>query len=178
MKSSQPIERRLQPVRTDGTHVLLLVCIEANSERINTSGSLIFLHSNQQDSGQYLAGTPDSSEFYITNYHHFKSYGNSTSIRPSPVVAGSDTRLREINRESLQLGQFRSMEEVIGGTEDLSNKFKSFRDDKSKVSKVRTAFKNNMRLIQSHCQYDTDCCKSRVCKFLEKPTIEMRLRIP
>lgn len=41
------------------------------------------------------------------------------------------------------------MEEVIGGTEDLSNKLKSFRDDKSKVSKVRTAFKNNMRLIQS-----------------------------
>lgn len=51
--------------------------------------------------------------------------------------------------KSLQLGQFRSMEEVIGGTEDLSNKFKSFRDDKSKVAKVRTALKNNMWLIQT-----------------------------
>jgi hypothetical protein len=51
--------------------------------------------------------------------------------------------------KSLQLRQFRSMEEVIGGTEDLSNKFKGFRDDKSKVAKVRTAFKNNMWLIQT-----------------------------
>ncbi|QKX60583.1 uncharacterized protein TRUGW13939_07728 [Talaromyces rugulosus] len=51
--------------------------------------------------------------------------------------------------KSLRLGQFRSMEEVIGGTEDLSNKFKGFRDDKSKVAKVRTAFKNNMWLIQT-----------------------------
>jgi fungal STAND N-terminal Goodbye domain len=50
---------------------------------------------------------------------------------------------------SLQLGQFRSMEDVMGGTEDLSNKFKGFRDDKSKVSKIRTAFKNNMWLIQA-----------------------------
>ncbi|KUL87948.1 hypothetical protein ZTR_03863 [Talaromyces verruculosus] len=51
--------------------------------------------------------------------------------------------------KSLRLGQFGSMEEVIGGTENLSNKFKSFRDDKSKVAKVRTAFKNNMWLIQT-----------------------------
>lgn len=51
--------------------------------------------------------------------------------------------------KSLRLGQFGSMEEVIGGTESLSNKFKGFRDDKSKVSKVRTAFKNNMWLIQT-----------------------------
>lgn len=49
----------------------------------------------------------------------------------------------------LQSGKFRSMDEVMGGTEDLSNKFKGFRDDKSKVSKVRTAFKNNMWLIQT-----------------------------
>lgn len=50
--------------------------------------------------------------------------------------------------QSLQLGKFRSMDDVMNGTEALSQKFKDFRDDKSKVSKVRTAFKNNMWLIQ------------------------------
>ncbi|KAJ5175269.1 uncharacterized protein N7482_001146 [Penicillium canariense] len=50
--------------------------------------------------------------------------------------------------KSLQLGHFRSMDDVMSGTESLSQKFKDFRDDKSKVSKVRTAFKNNMWLIQ------------------------------
>lgn len=45
--------------------------------------------------------------------------------------------------------QFGSMEQVMGATEELSNKFKGFRDDKSKVSKVRTAFKNNLWLIQT-----------------------------
>ncbi|EED16285.1 conserved hypothetical protein [Talaromyces stipitatus ATCC 10500] len=43
---------------------------------------------------------------------------------------------------------FTNMQDVMLGTEELSLKFKSFRDDKSKVSKMRTAFKNNMWLIQ------------------------------
>jgi hypothetical protein len=50
--------------------------------------------------------------------------------------------------KSLRLDQFRSMDAVMNGTESLSNKFKDFRDDKSKLAKVRTALKNNMWLIQ------------------------------
>ena len=51
--------------------------------------------------------------------------------------------------KSLRLAQFKSMEQVMVGTEDLSNRFKGFRDDKGKVAKVRTAFKNNLWLIQT-----------------------------
>ncbi|KIM98745.1 hypothetical protein OIDMADRAFT_57090 [Oidiodendron maius Zn] len=51
-------------------------------------------------------------------------------------------------KKSLRLEQFRSMDAIMNGTEGLSNKFKDFRDDKSKVAKVRTALKNNMWLIQ------------------------------
>ena len=51
-------------------------------------------------------------------------------------------------KKSLRLEQFRSMDAIMSGTEGLSNKFKDFRDDKSKVAKVRTALKNNMWLIQ------------------------------
>jgi len=40
------------------------------------------------------------------------------------------------------------MEELMKGTDNLLSKFKDFRDDKSKVVKVRTAFKNNLWLIQ------------------------------
>ncbi|GKZ86478.1 hypothetical protein AnigIFM56816_001706 [Aspergillus niger] len=50
--------------------------------------------------------------------------------------------------KNLRLGQFKSMDEVMAGTEGLSNNFSNFRSDKSKVSKMRTAFKNNMWLIQ------------------------------
>ncbi|RAH55365.1 hypothetical protein BO85DRAFT_522214 [Aspergillus piperis CBS 112811] len=50
--------------------------------------------------------------------------------------------------KGLRLGQFKSMDEVMAGTEGLSNKFSDFRSDKSKVGKMRTAFKNNMWLIQ------------------------------
>lgn len=49
----------------------------------------------------------------------------------------------------LGLGRFGSMDEAAEDTEKLSRKFKDFRDDKSKVSKLRTAFKNNMWLIQN-----------------------------
>lgn len=49
---------------------------------------------------------------------------------------------------SLRLGKFKSMDEIMAGTEDLSSKFKDFRSDESKVTKVRTALKNNMWLIQ------------------------------
>ncbi|KAL2832928.1 prion-inhibition and propagation-domain-containing protein [Aspergillus cavernicola] len=51
--------------------------------------------------------------------------------------------------KSLQLRLSRSMTEVMDGMEGLSNKFKDFRDDRSKVAKVRTAFKANMWLIQN-----------------------------
>ncbi|KAL6228985.1 hypothetical protein BDW75DRAFT_117664 [Aspergillus navahoensis] len=50
--------------------------------------------------------------------------------------------------KSLQMGQFRTMDQVMAGTENLSKNFTDFRSDGSKVSKVRTAFKNNMWLIQ------------------------------
>jgi hypothetical protein len=50
--------------------------------------------------------------------------------------------------KSLRLAQPRSMDEIMNGTEGLSNKFKDFRDDKSKVAKVRIALKNNMWLIK------------------------------
>ncbi|KAL4736694.1 prion-inhibition and propagation-domain-containing protein [Aspergillus similis] len=50
--------------------------------------------------------------------------------------------------KSLQLGQFRSMDQVMAGTENLSKNFSDFRSDGSKVAKVRTALKNNMWLIQ------------------------------
>jgi Ni,Fe-hydrogenase III large subunit len=49
---------------------------------------------------------------------------------------------------NLQLGGFRSMDEVMEGTEGQMIKFKDFRDNRGKASKVRTALKNNMWLIQ------------------------------
>ena len=50
--------------------------------------------------------------------------------------------------KNLKLGQFRSMNDVMTGTEGLATRFKDFRDDKSKMAKVRTALKNNMWIIQ------------------------------
>ncbi|CEJ61226.1 hypothetical protein PMG11_09763 [Penicillium brasilianum] len=50
--------------------------------------------------------------------------------------------------KSLRLGKFKTMDEIMSGTEGLSSKFKDFRSDESKVTKVRTALKNNMWLIQ------------------------------
>lgn len=50
--------------------------------------------------------------------------------------------------KSLRLGKFKTMDEIMTGTEGLSSKFKDFRSDESKVTKVRTALKNNMWLIQ------------------------------
>ncbi|RAH79096.1 hypothetical protein BO86DRAFT_367342 [Aspergillus japonicus CBS 114.51] len=50
--------------------------------------------------------------------------------------------------KNLKLGQFRSMNDVMAGTEGLATRFKDFRDDKSKMAKVRTALKNNMWIIQ------------------------------
>ncbi|GKZ25081.1 hypothetical protein AbraIFM66951_005288 [Aspergillus brasiliensis] len=50
--------------------------------------------------------------------------------------------------KSLRLGQFQTMDDVMAGTEGMSNNFSDFRSDKSKVGKMRTAFKNNMWLIQ------------------------------
>jgi len=51
--------------------------------------------------------------------------------------------------KSLKLAQFANMDEIMAGTENLSNNFKDFRSDNSKVTKMRTAFKNNMWLIQN-----------------------------
>ena len=51
-------------------------------------------------------------------------------------------------KKSLRLTQFRSVEDIMKGTEGLSNEFKEFRHDQSKSDKVRTAFKNNMWIVQ------------------------------
>ncbi len=50
-------------------------------------------------------------------------------------------------KNSLRLAPFRSIEEVMKGTDNLSNQFKDFRNDKSKTAHVRTVFKNNLGLI-------------------------------
>jgi hypothetical protein len=51
-------------------------------------------------------------------------------------------------KKSLKMGQWQSMQEVIQGTEAQVNNFKGFRHQGTKVDKVRTAFKNNLWLIQ------------------------------
>ncbi|KAL4951566.1 prion-inhibition and propagation-domain-containing protein [Aspergillus filifer] len=51
-------------------------------------------------------------------------------------------------KKSLHLAQFSSIDQIMKGTEGLSNEFKDFRHDRSKTDNVRTAFKNNMWLIQ------------------------------
>ncbi|QKX53640.1 uncharacterized protein TRUGW13939_00719 [Talaromyces rugulosus] len=50
--------------------------------------------------------------------------------------------------KSLHLSQFSSIDQIIKGTEGLSNEFKDFRHDPSKTDNVRTALKNNLWLIQ------------------------------
>ncbi|OQD71814.1 hypothetical protein PENPOL_c001G01933 [Penicillium polonicum] len=51
-------------------------------------------------------------------------------------------------KKSLQLAQFSNIDQIMKGTEGLSNEFKDFRHDRSKTDNVRTAFKNNLWLIQ------------------------------
>ncbi|CAI7644463.1 unnamed protein product [Penicillium viridicatum] len=51
-------------------------------------------------------------------------------------------------KKSLQLTQFSNIDQIMKGTEGLSNEFKDFRHDRSKTDNVRTAFKNNLWLIQ------------------------------
>jgi len=51
-------------------------------------------------------------------------------------------------KKQLRMAPFKSMEEVMKGTEGLQNSFKEFRHDKSKTDKVRSAFKDNLWLIQ------------------------------
>jgi hypothetical protein len=51
--------------------------------------------------------------------------------------------------KSLQLSEIGNMDDIMSSTEVLSNNFKDFRSDGSKVTKMRTAFKNNMWLIQT-----------------------------
>lgn len=51
-------------------------------------------------------------------------------------------------KKSLHLAQFSNIDQVMKGTEGLSNEFKDFRHDRSKTDNVRTAFKNNLWLIQ------------------------------
>jgi hypothetical protein len=51
-------------------------------------------------------------------------------------------------KTSLRMSPFKSVEEVMRGTEGMSQKFKEFRHDQGKTDKVRTAFKNNLWLIQ------------------------------
>jgi hypothetical protein len=52
-------------------------------------------------------------------------------------------------KKSLHLaGRFSNIDQIMKGTEGLSNEFKDFRHDRSKTDNVRTAFKNNLWLIQ------------------------------
>jgi len=51
-------------------------------------------------------------------------------------------------KKSLKRSPVRSMEEVIKSTEEETKDFKAFRHDGGKADKIRTAFKNNMGLIQ------------------------------
>jgi hypothetical protein len=51
--------------------------------------------------------------------------------------------------QSLRMGMFNGMEDVLNRTEEIFMNFKHFREDKSKLAKVRCALKNNMCLIQN-----------------------------
>jgi hypothetical protein len=51
-------------------------------------------------------------------------------------------------KKKLTLAPFRNMEQVMKGTEGLEKGFKDWRHDQSKTDKVRSAFKNNLWLIQ------------------------------
>jgi hypothetical protein len=51
-------------------------------------------------------------------------------------------------KKSLKRSPVRSMEEVIKSTEEETKGFKAYRHDGGKADKIRTAFKNNMGLIQ------------------------------
>ncbi|KAJ5986997.1 hypothetical protein N7451_011362, partial [Penicillium sp. IBT 35674x] len=55
----------------------------------------------------------------------------------------------EATGRSLQMGRLSSMDAIMKGTEGIFMRFKNFRDDTSKMAKVRSAFKNNMCLIQN-----------------------------
>lgn len=77
----------------------------------------------------------------------------------------------EATGQSLRMGGFKSMDDVMKGTEGIYIKFRDFRDDASKVARVRRALKNNMWLIQNiiHIVQSTDNVAS-VC--LEISTLE------
>ncbi|KAJ5657817.1 uncharacterized protein N7484_001466 [Penicillium longicatenatum] len=51
-------------------------------------------------------------------------------------------------KKSLRLAQFSNINQIMKGTEGLSDEFKDFRHDRSKTDNVRTAFKHNLWLIQ------------------------------
>jgi hypothetical protein len=51
-------------------------------------------------------------------------------------------------KKRLRLAQFSNVDQIMTGTEGLSNEFENFRHDQSKIDNVRTAFKNNLWQIQ------------------------------
>ncbi|KAL6230706.1 hypothetical protein BDW75DRAFT_221944 [Aspergillus navahoensis] len=51
-------------------------------------------------------------------------------------------------KKSLRLAPSTNIDHIMDGTEGLSNQFQDFRHDQSKTDNVRTAFKNNLWLIQ------------------------------
>ncbi|KAF4766915.1 hypothetical protein HAV15_010249 [Penicillium sp. str.  len=51
-------------------------------------------------------------------------------------------------KKSLHLAKFSNIDQIMKGTEGLSNEFKDFRHDRSKTDNVRTALKNNLFLIE------------------------------
>lgn len=64
------------------------------------------------------------------------------------AVAEYDAKRLKEKQQPLRSAPFRSMEQVMKGTENSMANFKDFRNDGSKVAKVRTVFKNNLWLIQ------------------------------
>ena len=78
---------------------------------------------------------------------------------PLEICAGQESDLAQLwqravedyekrTKKSLHLEKFSNIDQIMKGTEGLSNEFKDFRHDRSKTDNVRTALKNNLFLIE------------------------------
>jgi hypothetical protein len=80
------------------------------------------------------------------------------------------------SKKSLQPTQFNNIDQIMKGIEGLSNEFKEFRHDRTKTDNVRTAFKNNLWLIQrvvNTVQVVGDAAS--VCPFNSLHTVPLQL---
>ena len=82
----------------------------------------------------------------------YNGTANGTALVPKSDLASLweraiDDYERRTGR-SLKMAPVQSMNDVIQGTENEVQNFKGFRHQGTKVDKVRTAFKNNLWLIQ------------------------------